>query len=192
MQYNNENNCLNRMESLNLNNIVITGFMGVGKSTVGKLVAEPLARNFIDMDATIEEEEKISIREIFTERGEPYFRKCESRLVEKLCKMRSLVIATGGGTFLQWKSHELFFANQAFIVSLTAPLSEILKRLSDPLCRPLLASRTRNETALKDLFESRQSIYNKLTNKVDTTGKTAKEVANLVLDLFYHSSLSKK
>lgn len=172
------------MERLNQCNIVITGFMGVGKSTAGKLVAESLACNFIDMDTIIEEEEKASICEIFTERGEPYFRKCESRLVKKLCKMQSLVIATGGGTFLQWKNYELFFASHAFIISLTAPLYEILKRLSDHPCRPLLASRIRNEAALKELFECRETIYRKVPNQIDTTGKTAKEVSSLILHLF--------
>lgn len=172
-------------------NLVITGFMGVGKSTVGKLLAESMARIFVDMDAVIEEEERATIKDIFETRGEDYFRRCEARLASKIAPLKSQVIATGGGTFLNWKNYELFLAYNACVVYLSASLQEILKRLSlNHPYRPLLASRMGNEAKLRELFESRLTIYERIPFKVDTEGKMPQEVALRVLDLY--SLFSKK
>lgn len=185
-------------------NLVITGFMGIGKSTVGKLLAESMARIFVDMDAVIEKEEQTTIKDIFETRGEAYFRRCETGLASKIAPLKSQVIATGGGTFLNWKNYELFIAYNACVVYLSASLEEILKRLSlnhsyrpptGPCqdlrdLRPLLASRIGNEAKLRELFESRLTIYERIPFKVDTEGKMPHEVALRVLDLY--SLFSKK
>ncbi|MBU4562126.1 shikimate kinase, partial [bacterium] len=81
-------------------NIIITGFMGTGKSVVAKELARKLKMEFIDMDRIIEERQGTSIADIFARYGENYFREQENKLVKKLSQKENMVIATGGGTLL--------------------------------------------------------------------------------------------
>ena len=81
-------------------NIILAGFMGTGKTAVGKMLAEKLHRSFVDMDALIEEQAGKSITRIFAEHGEPHFRAIETELVKKLSQQKEQVIAAGGGIVL--------------------------------------------------------------------------------------------
>lgn len=175
---------MNIQSSIKEQSIVITGFMGVGKTTVGKVLAESMTRPFIDMDVAIEEEEGASIQEIFAQKGEAYFRQCEARFVNQIASLTSYVIATGGGTFVQWENHEKFASYQAFIVCLEAPFSEILKRLTEHPYRPLVSLHHGNEKSLKELYESRQLIYRRIPTHIDTALKTPRQVAVEIISSF--------
>ena len=85
------------MSKLNQVNIVLCGFMGCGKTTIGKMLAERTGRKFMDTDQYIEESQKMEIPEIFSRQGEEYFRYLEYRACCDLAKMQNLVISTGGG-----------------------------------------------------------------------------------------------
>ena len=78
-------------------NIVLTGFMGTGKTTTGKRIAQKLNMKFVDIDELIEQQQNLTISQIFTEHGEAYFRDIESKAVQQISMQDHLVIATGGG-----------------------------------------------------------------------------------------------
>ena len=86
--------------------LVLTGMMGVGKSTIGRLLAKRLKVKFIDVDKVIEKKEKKSIKRIFNENGEVYFRKLEERVTFKILKNKKKVIALGGGAFMNKEIRE--------------------------------------------------------------------------------------
>src|SRR5215470_10921617 len=99
--------------------VVLTGFMGAGKSAVGRRVAERLGRTLIDTDAVIEQREGATVREIFARAGEPHFRALERRVVSDACAAGDVVIATGGGTVLDERNHRAL-AQHGLLVCLTA------------------------------------------------------------------------
>jgi shikimate kinase len=125
-------------------NIVITGFMGAGKTTVGLLLAERLGWPFVDMDAIIEEREGRSISEIFASDGEPYFRRLETSLCRELAAWRSLVIATGGGALVN-TANLTIMAGTGLVVCLGCALDNLLQRIPQDGTRPLLATPDRRQ-----------------------------------------------
>jgi shikimate kinase len=103
--------------------LVLTGFMGTGKTVIGQIVAQRLGREFVDMDSMIETREGNSIRKIFQTRGEEYFRTREAQLCVELASRENLVIATGGGALIDPSNRERF--RNAFVVCLDASTDEI-------------------------------------------------------------------
>ncbi len=163
-------------------NLVITGFMGTGKSAVAREVARRLGRPFVDMDARIEEREARSIPDIFRERGEPYFRRVEAQLAQELAVQSDLVIATGGGTLMLEASRHAFLESSV-VVCLWADVDALIERLREDTHRPLL-NRPDREEHLRALLESRTPIYRSLPYHVDTTGKSVEQVAEEVIALY--------
>ena len=98
-----------------MKNIVLTGFMASGKSTVGRALAQKLNVSFIDTDQLIEIEQKRQIKDIFAQFGEPYFRTLETEAVRQVCRKDGQVIATGGGIVLNPKNIELFRKNSIIV-----------------------------------------------------------------------------
>ncbi len=162
-------------------NIVITGFMGTGKSAVGKELARRLGRPFVDMDALIEEREGRTISQIFAERGEPYFRRLEVEIVEELAARQGLVIATGGGTLILNQNRERMTAT-GIVICLWANEDELIKRLAEDTSRPLL-DRPDKEAHLRRLLAQRRAAYLRLPYHVDTTGKSVDQVVDEILAL---------
>ncbi len=150
-------------------NIVITGFMGAGKSTVGELVAAKLERQFVDMDLVIEERFGLPIPEIFKRHGEAIFRTVERGLAQELSTQSGLVIATGGGALVPEDMRDLM-GRAGKLICLNADKAEISARLSATDNRPLAAN-------WQALFEERQSAYARIPNQIETSGKTAEAVA---------------
>ena len=150
-------------------NIVITGFMGTGKSTVGELVAAKLERQFVDMDLVIEERFGLPIPEIFKRHGEAIFRTVERGLAHELSLQSGLVIATGGGALVPGDMRDLM-GRTGKLICLNAGKAEISARLSETDNRPLASN-------WQALFEQRQSAYARIPNQIETSGKTAEAVA---------------
>ncbi len=150
-------------------NIVITGFMGTGKSTVGELVAAELERQFVDMDLVIEERFGLPIPEIFKRHGEAIFRTVERGLAHELSLQSGLVIATGGGALVPEDMRDLM-GRTGKLICLNASKAEISARLSETDNRPLASN-------WQALFEQRQSAYARIPNQIETSGKTAEAVA---------------
>ncbi len=162
-------------------NIALYGFMGVGKSTVGRLLAEELGYVFIDMDKVIEQKMGISISEIFRRYGELRFRELESDLVKELAGEDSVVIACGGGAVLDPDNVEALTTSSRLIY-LTATLPEIIERTSKDRSRPLL-NVLDPEKKIANLIEQRRPVYERYaTVTVDTTDLTPLEVVDEILE----------
>jgi len=153
--------------------IALIGFMGSGKTTVGRLMASRLGYRFLDLDTLIVENAGKSIREIFDEDGEGVFRQIETDALYSLREMHRLVIATGGGAPIRQENQE-FFENLATTFYLEVPYDAFLKRTGKDHGRPLL---DRTEKELKRLYESRLSIYRSLGRPIPTNRKKPEEIA---------------
>jgi len=163
-------------------NLVLVGFMGTGKTEVGRQLADRLGREFVDMDRVIEEREERDIPAIFRDSGEPYFRSLERALVRELAARRSLVIATGGGVVLDPANIE-DLGRTGVVVCLVATPEAILQRVAGDTHRPLLQAPDRAER-IRSLLECRRPLYEAIPARVDTTARTSAEVAEEVLRLF--------
>ena len=165
--------------------IVLVGYMAVGKSTIGKIIAEKLQIDFVDLDENIEKTENLSISEIFTKYGEIYFRKKEHLEFKKWIEApQSVVIATGGGTPCYANNHLLLKAANVVSFYLKASISELYKRLlMDSENRPLVADKTEEELRefiAKNLFD-RSYFYHQALNVVSVDGKMPEAVAQEIL-----------
>lgn len=162
-------------------NIVLTGFMGTGKSAVGREVARQLGRTFVDMDEVIAEREGRSIPEVFASSGESYFRRLEAALCSELAGHRGLVIATGGGALLP-PANRAALGRSGVLICLTATVDEILRRLYGVTDRPLLVAPDRR-VRIEALLAERAAAYASIPRQIDTTGKTVEQVIETVLDI---------
>ncbi len=167
-----------RMAPSSAANLVLVGFMGTGKSAVGRCIAERWGRTFLDMDALIEEREGRTIPAIFRDSGEPYFRRLETQLAAELGEPRSLVIAAGGGIVLHPVNIE-HLRRGGVVVCLTATPDAILQRVAGDTHRPLLQAPDR-ERRVRELLEARKPFYESIPDRVDTTGRPVEDVADLV------------
>lgn len=137
-------------------NLYFIGMMGVGKSTVGKLVARELGYQFFDSDAVVELAAKQSITQIFATQGEEAFRDLESAALSELSAYKQLVVATGGGIVLRRSNWG--HLQQGLVVWLDIPLDPLYERLRRDHKRPLLLTENPKET-LRSLLEERRSLY---------------------------------
>lgn len=142
---------------MNRKNMILCGFMGCGKSTVGSLLAKKTGMAFIDLDSYIEKKEKKSISEIFEESGEEYFRMLERKAAEELSQKNGIVLATGGGTLTFSYNVEVLKKNGKIIL-LDLPVETVSERLKNDTTRPLL-NRPDKEQAMKELYEKRLPLY---------------------------------
>ncbi len=164
-----------------MTNIVLAGFMGTGKTTVGQLVAEQLGRTFVDTDAEIERREGISVPAIFARDGEAYFRSKERALAAELAQQNGFVIATGGGMIVNEGVRRILL-DSAVCVCLTASPDIILERVggeSAAQARPLLRSDDVRARIIA-LLNERAPAYAHLPYHVDTSARSPAEVAAAV------------
>jgi shikimate kinase / 3-dehydroquinate synthase len=164
-------------------NLVLTGFMGTGKTAVGSEVAARLGREFLDMDAEIERRAAKSIARIFAEDGEPAFRQLEAGLCQESSARRGLVIATGGGTLLD-PANRAAMMRTGTVICLCCDPAAILRRLGAGAGpeRPLLAvPDPRSE--IERLLAARRPAYAAIPWQIDTSGLSIPEVADRVIEL---------
>jgi shikimate kinase len=161
-------------------NIVLTGFMGTGKTTLGRLLADRLRREFVDMDTLIEAREGRPIRQIFTEDGEPYFRQIEANLCRELAAQKDLVIATGGGALVS-EANLRAMAETGLVICLDCRPEVLWQRIGQSEDRPMLAARDEGRFArLAALLEQRQAAYARIERHLDVTYLSPEEAANQI------------
>ncbi len=147
-------------------NIVLVGFMGCGKTTIGRKLAVRLGYHYIDTDYQIEKEEQMRIKEIFATKGEPYFRVLETRLLNRLSGLSNTVVATGGGILLTPGNLELV-QNIGKMVYLRAGLEDIYERVTRNNKRPVVELDNLYST-LESMLKQRQEYYEKADYTIDT------------------------
>ena len=162
-----------------MRNIVLTGFMGTGKTEVGRLLSEKLGYTLIDVDGEIEKEQGMTITEIFRQHGEPRFRDIESAAIKRLSDLERAVISTGGGAVLRQENMDSL-REKGVIVCLTATPGTIVKRTSGNNDRPLLQVENPIKK-IEELLEFRKPYYEKADIMVDTENKKPYEVAEEIV-----------
>ncbi|MCA2204268.1 shikimate kinase [Streptomyces griseoincarnatus] len=159
--------------------LVLTGPMGVGKSTVGQLLAERLGVGYRDTDDDIVAAEGRAISDIFVEDGEPAFRALEKEAVRQALASHHGVLALGGGAILDPDTRALLAGER--VVYLSMDVEEAVRRTGLGAARPLLAVNPRKQW--RELMEARRHLYEETaTAVVPTDGRTPEEVADAVLD----------
>jgi shikimate kinase len=156
------------MSAMTFRNIYLSGFMGSGKSTVGKILASKLGRSFLDTDLAIEAQTGRSVAAIFTQDGEAAFRALESKIVFALSARTDLVVSLGGGAILSGTNRDHLKRSGDWIY-LQVPLSVIRQRLINSTTRPLLQGAA---NAIDVLYARRQPLY-KLAPIVIDCGSSA-------------------
>lgn len=162
--------------------VVIIGFMGSGKSVVGRKLAKELKMEYVDMDTKIEEIEKRSITDIFKEDGEVYFRNLETKLLKDLTTEDNIIISTGGGIVSKNENIDIL-KNEQNVILLDASVSTIKKNVSNEINkRPLLRESKDVEETIKTLLLGRIDKYNKASNiKINVDNKNIDEVVSEIL-----------
>jgi len=159
-------------------NIILIGFMGTGKSTVGKAVATELDWGFIDTDEQVEALAGKSISELFAQDGEQHFRKLESQVLSDIAKREHLVVSTGGGAVLRQENRQAMLAS-GLVVALTADAETIIERVRLDTNRPLLAGDLPSK--VQRLMKEREGAYDFATVKIDTSGLGVEEIVEIIL-----------
>ena len=159
--------------------------MGVGKSSIGKILAKNLNYNFVDIDKLIEKKEGTTINLIFKNKGEKYFRKIENDISLIELKKANSVISLGGGAFL---NNTIRKTTKKFSISfwLDVSIDELIKRLKKSNNRPLLLKKNISETVKKIYFE-RKKIYNESNYRIKCNSLKAGDIAKKVLSIYEKS-----
>ena len=158
------------------NAVVLTGPMGSGKTSVGKLLAAQLGWEFVDLDALIVEEAGMSINAIFGEYGEPYFRQLEQDQLKRLIGREQLVVSTGGGAVINPENRRLMRLIGR-VVNLNAPLDQLVARLAAADDRPLLEGDEPRHVIISRLLAEREQYYADSDIRIDTAVKSVEDVA---------------
>lgn len=160
-----------------IDKIYLVGFMAAGKTTVARALSARLGWRVEDVDELIEARERRPIADIFAKQGEPYFRGVEREILKLLLPLRHVVVATGGGTFMDAENRAAMNLD-GLSVWLDVPFELLLARLPADGRRPLAADRTQMER----LFGVRQAAYAQAHVRIDAGGAPAEEIAEQILD----------
>jgi len=160
-------------------NIVLIGFMGTGKTSVGRILAQRLGWSFLDLDTEVERAVRMPISKYFDRYGETAFRDREQEAVERVSAQPQCVVATGGGVVLRQENIDRL-KKTGILVCLSASEQEIVARTAGDSLRPLL-NRPDRLQAIRDLLTARMPRYRQSDVWVETDGKSAAETAALIL-----------
>lgn len=158
--------------------IILIGFMGTGKSTVGQMLAEQLECPWLDTDTEVERLAGKKIPRLFEEGGEAHFRRWEKKVLKQVLEQTPGVITTGGGIVLD-PENVSWIRSSGWVVALDASEEELLRRLATDQSRPLLRGDARQR--VRDLKRARQGVYDFADLFLDTTGSSPRETAAKIL-----------
>mgnify|MGYP001023253498 CR=1 FL=1 len=165
-----------------MKNIVLIGFMGTGKTSVGKLLAQRLAWPFVDTDQLIEQEVGLPVKEIFRSKGETFFRTKESEIIARVSGYTDSVIATGGGAVINRANFNRLKSNSV-VIALTASGEIILARTAgNKADRPLLAKK-KSAASVEELLAARREHYRLADFTIDTSKMSPWQVAEEIIAL---------
>lgn len=160
------------------NRVILTGFMGTGKTAVGEALAKNLGFEFLDTDLMVEGETGRTITEIFEKEGEAAFRNYEKKMVKKALEKEKVVVATGGGAILDPENLKMM-KERGIVIGLAASPDSILQRVASMQTRPLLKTKDQLKK-IKELLSERSPYYREADKIIDTTsqsvGETVKEI----------------
>jgi shikimate kinase len=169
---------------MNNEKIILVGFMGSGKTTIGKSIAQTINLPFIDSDQMIEEEEGTSIKELFEDKGEEYFRRLENKFVLEIGKFEISIISTGGG--LPVYNNNMDHLNDTGItVYLNVPLSVLTKRILADKTRPLVQKiRTKDNLYkyIRETLKLRESYYKKAKICINCKNKSVQIICEEIIN----------
>jgi shikimate kinase len=166
-------------------NIILTGFMGVGKTSVGTQLAKDLGYTFVDVDKLIEADQKMTITSIFSKFGEPYFREVEARIIGRVMMDEGQVVSTGGGAVIQDRNRAAF-KKGGFVVCLTARPDVIFGRIKHETHRPLLQTAD-PKAKIKELLDNRAQFYAQCDVCIDTSDKSVDDVITAIKERVRHA-----
>ena len=163
-----------------MKNIILTGFMGTGKTVVAKELARLLGMKVVDVDTEIEKYKQMSINEIFKQFGEPKFREIETEIIKQVSENNNVIISMGGGAVLKQENMDAVRKN-GVIICLTATPETILERTSSNKDRPLLHVENPLER-IKELLQLRTPFYEKADIMIDTEKKSPIYIAEEIIE----------
>ena len=161
-----------------MKNIVLVGFMGTGKTTIAKALAKKLGMKYISTDRLIEEKERSTIHEIFSKKGEKYFREAEKSIIKDVSRMENIVLDAGGGAVIDPENVRRF-KEKGIVISLWAEPEEILERTKKYTHRPLLDVGD-PLARIKELLLARKPFYDRADYHVNTSGVSKAELTAVI------------
>ena len=168
-------------------NIVFLGMMGSGKTSIGTLFSKKLNLDFFDVDNYIEKDQGMKISLIFKKKGEKFFRELEEKITLNILKKRGVVIALGGGAFLNSKIRKEILINHfSFWLNLDSQI--LIKRIISSKKRPIAFNSTKNE--LVKIIKKRANFYAKALYKVDCGNLTKTEIVNKIINIYESSKIN--
>jgi len=163
-------------------NLVLLGMMAVGKTTLGKIVAKKQELKFIDIDASIEKKNSMTIKEIFKKKGEKFFRVEEENEILKSLEKNNCVIALGGGAFMNKTVRENILKN-AISIWLNVDIKTLNKRVKWNQKRPLLKEEN-NQKKITELYAERKNIYKLANHQIACDKLSKKNIAEKIIALY--------
>lgn len=165
-----------------MKNIVLTGFMGSGKTEVGRALSQMLGMSLVDADAEIEKSEGMKISDIFSEFGEPRFREIETAMIRKLAKLQHAIISTGGGAVLREENMDAL-RDTGIVFCLDAAPETVYERTRHSDERPLLRVGDPLKK-IRELMDFRRPFYERAGIMISTDGKTPLQVAGEIAEIY--------
>lgn len=164
--------------------------MGVGKSTIGKVLSKNLSMEFVDVDSIIEKKLKLTIQKIFKLKGEAFFRKLEEEVTVDELKKSNRIVSLGGGAFMNIKIRDFVLSNtKSFWLNLNIGL--LTKRLINSKKRPLLINKNINMT-LEKIYNERKDTYSLANYKIDCNNLTTDLIVKKIIKLYENDQIKNK
>ena len=163
-------------------NIVLVGFMGTGKTSIGRRISSQLRMRYVDTDDVVERDSGRRISDIFAEDGEPAFRELESEAVRQVSRLHNAVISTGGGVVLK-ATNMTELKRNGIVFCLTATAEEIYKRVGHQTHRPLLQAPDPLAT-IQSMLAERRPYYAEADHMISTTGRSFGEITTHIKRMF--------
>jgi len=164
-------------------NLVLLGMMGVGKTTLGKIVAKKIDLKFIDTDANIEKNCLMKISEIFKKNGEKFFRLEEEKEVLKSLKISNSVVALGGGAFINKVLRDAILKN-SISIWLDINLNDLNKRIKWGNKRPLLINKENIQKKIDELYSKRKSIYKLANHRINCNNLSKEKITKKIINFY--------